>query len=97
MPFMPPMMGGMGGMGAQNGNNNQQERERQTWLSEDEEVWGTDGGAGIGVIGLPDSGVEDDEQVAPSHVHLRSTAARRTTAPRERTSEQRSAESGSTT
>jgi len=51
MPFMPPM-GGMGGQGGE-----KKERERQTWLSEDEKVWGTDVTAGLGVIGRP----EDDE------------------------------------
>ncbi|MEU8510597.1 hypothetical protein AB0C76_03260 [Kitasatospora sp. NPDC048722] len=48
---MPPMMppGGMGaGAGApQDGK----ERQRTTWLAEEEEVWGTDAGAVSGVIG----------------------------------------------
>jgi hypothetical protein len=53
MPFMPPM-GGMGGNG-----RDKKERERQTWLSEDEKVWGTDALAGTGVIGRPDEGDEE--------------------------------------
>jgi hypothetical protein len=51
VPFFPPMMGG-GGAGA--GGDKPQERERQTWLSEDEEVWGTRVDLGPGVIGHPD-------------------------------------------
>jgi hypothetical protein len=39
VPFYPPMMGGMGGGGMP---QSQQERERSTWLAEDEDVWGTD-------------------------------------------------------
>jgi hypothetical protein len=49
MPFMP-------GMGGQPGGE-KKERERQTWLSEDEKVWGTHVTASLGVIGRP----EDDE------------------------------------
>jgi hypothetical protein len=41
MPFMP--MGGAGGEG-------NQERERSTWLTEDESVWGGDGPVAPGVI-----------------------------------------------
>ncbi|MFF9571421.1 hypothetical protein [Streptomyces sp. NPDC014685] len=47
MPFMPPM--GMGG-GAPGGGNGA-DRQRNVWLSEDEEVWGTESGTGTGVIG----------------------------------------------
>jgi hypothetical protein len=52
VPFFPPMMGGGGGMGG--GGDKPQERERQTWLSEDEEIWGTRVTLGPGVIGHPD-------------------------------------------
>jgi hypothetical protein len=45
-PMIPPM-GGMGGAGAGGG----QDRQRTTWLAEDEEVWGTDSEAVSGVIG----------------------------------------------
>ncbi|MGH3374670.1 MAG: hypothetical protein ACRDP6_08015 [Actinoallomurus sp.] len=45
-PMMPPM-GGMGGAGAGGG----QDRQRTTWLAEDEEVWGTDSDVVSGVIG----------------------------------------------
>ena len=73
-PMMPPMTGGQGG-------NKDQERERTTWLSEDEEVWGTDACVGVGVIGRPDhGGTEVDEPLAPTHVHLRSAAPRGRTA-----------------
>ncbi|MFY1632214.1 hypothetical protein ACN27F_02830 [Solwaraspora sp. WMMB335] len=57
MPFYPPM-GGMGGMG---GQPNRDDRERQTWLTEDEAVWGTAVGAASGVIGRPDE--DDDDSV----------------------------------
>jgi len=35
LPFLPPLMGGAGGAGQK-----PQERERQTWLAEDEDAWG---------------------------------------------------------
>ncbi|MGW0436563.1 hypothetical protein ACWDV4_28950, partial [Micromonospora sp. NPDC003197] len=44
----PPMMPPMGGMG---GNQQAKERERTTWLAEEEEVWGTDPDVAPGVIG----------------------------------------------
>ncbi|MGC4945592.1 AAWKG family protein [Streptomyces sp. DT224] len=47
-PMMPPM-GGMGG-GAGTGTQSA-ERERSTWVSEDEETWGTDEGGVSAVIG----------------------------------------------
>lgn len=53
MPMGMPM--GMGGMGQ---NDQNKDRERQTWLAEDESVWGTGRGSGIGVIGRVD---EDDD------------------------------------
>ncbi|PJE95502.1 hypothetical protein CUT44_23165 [Streptomyces carminius] len=50
MPFMPPMGGPMGG-----GNGGQQtessDRERTTWLAEDEDVWGTDEGGAPQALG----------------------------------------------
>ncbi|SOD74980.1 hypothetical protein SAMN05892883_4177 [Jatrophihabitans sp. GAS493] len=56
MPYMPPM-GGMGG------NQGKKERERQTWINEDEAVWGTSTAAGFGVIGRcndeEESAIED--------------------------------------
>ena len=45
MPMMPGMGGG--GMGQQNG----QDRQRTTWLAEEEEVWGTEIDAVSGTIG----------------------------------------------
>ena len=65
MPFMPPMGGPMGGMGGPGGNK--EERERQTWLSEDEEVWGTSVPVGAAVIGRPD---EDEEEFDPDELVL---------------------------
>ncbi|MEV0134999.1 hypothetical protein AB0H83_41930 [Dactylosporangium sp. NPDC050688] len=58
MPFIPPM-GGMGGMG-QGGQS--KERERTTWLAEDEEVWGTDPDCMPAVVGRDDT---DTGTVAP--------------------------------
>ncbi|MGW8434787.1 hypothetical protein ACWGKS_06460 [Nocardiopsis sp. NPDC055879] len=51
MPMMPPM-GGMGGGGGGGGDNGR-ERNRATWLSEDEKVWGTDKTRGKAVLGRP--------------------------------------------
>ncbi|MEU5714534.1 hypothetical protein AB0G71_01875 [Streptomyces sp. NPDC020403] len=48
-PFMPPMGMGGGAPGSPGGNGG--DRQRTVWLSEDEEVWGTEAGAGTGVIG----------------------------------------------
>ncbi|MGW7580969.1 hypothetical protein ACWGKU_05420 [Kitasatospora sp. NPDC054768] len=48
-PMMPPMGAGAGAGAA--GGQGDKERQRTTWLSEDEEVWGTDSGAVTGVIG----------------------------------------------
>ena len=50
---MPPMMGGMGGMGNPGGQS-EKERERTTWLAEDEEVWGTDPDCAPAVVGRED-------------------------------------------
>ena len=53
MPFMPPMGGpghGPGGGGSEN-----KDRERSTWLTEDEGVWGTDPDCAPAVIGRDDS------------------------------------------
>jgi hypothetical protein len=60
VPFFPPMMGGAGGAGG--GGEKPRERERQTWLSEDEAVWGTHTDAGSGVIGRLDD-VDDGEDM----------------------------------
>ncbi|MFE7352490.1 hypothetical protein ACFU8Q_04645 [Streptomyces sp. NPDC057543] len=45
-PMMPPMGGGGGG-----GGGGERDRERRTWLAEDEETWGTSQEAAPGVIG----------------------------------------------
>lgn len=57
VPFSTPMAGGMG-MGG--GQGQPQERERTTWLSEDEDVWGTDPGSTPSVLGR-DFGDDEDE------------------------------------
>jgi hypothetical protein len=59
VPFFPPMMGG----GAGAGGDKPQERERQTWLSEDEEIWGTRAGVGSGVVGRLEEEEFDVEEV----------------------------------
>ena len=61
-PFYPPMGGGMGGGGA---GGDQRERERTTWLAEEEDVWGTDPDVVPAVIGRDDTEeyVEDDGSV----------------------------------
>jgi hypothetical protein len=60
VPFFPPMMGGAGQSGA---GEKPQERERQTWLSEDEEIWGTRVAVGSGVIGRLDDEEFELEEV----------------------------------
>jgi hypothetical protein len=59
VPFLPPMMGGAGGAGQQ-----PKERERQTWLAEDEDAWGTDFDAATGVVGRFDDVEDLDEPLA---------------------------------
>ncbi|MEU3198276.1 AAWKG family protein [Streptomyces sp. NPDC006996] len=48
-PFMPPM-GGMGGAG-ERPQTESGDRERTTWLAEDEDVWGTDEGGAPQALG----------------------------------------------
>ncbi|WP_329260176.1 hypothetical protein OG417_23920 [Actinoallomurus sp. NBC_01490] len=55
IPMYPPGMGmgmGMGGMGGMGGGQNG-ERERTTWVAEDEEVWGTEPDLAPAVLGRP--------------------------------------------
>ncbi len=59
MPFMPMGGGGMGGMGGP-GAGGDKERERTTWLVEDEEVWGTDPDMAPSVIGRGGGGDAPD-------------------------------------
>ncbi|WP_460980234.1 hypothetical protein, partial [Schumannella luteola] len=62
--------GGMGGGGmpmmpmSPNQGSKDRDRERNTWLAEDEEIWGTTNVDGNGVIGL----AEEREPVQPTHV-----------------------------
>ncbi|WP_236574545.1 hypothetical protein [Nocardiopsis sp. FR26] len=51
MPMMPPMMGGMGG--GMGGGDSNRDRQRSTWLSEDERVWGTANDKHRSVLGRP--------------------------------------------
>ncbi|MGW4053462.1 hypothetical protein ACWENA_21785 [Streptomyces sp. NPDC004779] len=48
-PMMPPMNPGAAGAGGQ--PNQGKDRQRTTWLTEDEDTWGTDTGSVSGVIG----------------------------------------------
>jgi hypothetical protein len=50
MPYMP--MGGMGGLGGAPGQG--RERQRNTWLTEEEKVWGTDPECAPAVVGRGD-------------------------------------------
>ncbi len=86
MPMMPPMMPPMGGMGGGGGGGGGKgERERETWLSEDEKVWGAASLVGSGVIGRPTDGERTvDEPLAPTHVHVRNTAPRGAAADKKR-------------
>jgi hypothetical protein len=58
VPFFPPMAGGGGMAGGQQGL---QERERTTWLAEDEDVWGTEPSVGPGVLGRDLMDSDDDD------------------------------------
>ncbi|MBN1171983.1 MAG: hypothetical protein JXA67_07395 [Micromonosporaceae bacterium] len=60
---MSPMMGGMGGMGA---GQQEKERERTTWLAEDEDVWGTDPECAPAVLGRFDDGPSTTESTRPT-------------------------------
>ncbi|HET6290627.1 MAG TPA: hypothetical protein VFG15_28270, partial [Amycolatopsis sp.] len=46
VPFHPPTAGGAGGAG-----QGKSERDRTTWIAEDEETWGTDPTVAPGVLG----------------------------------------------
>ncbi|MGH3380327.1 MAG: hypothetical protein ACRDP6_36895 [Actinoallomurus sp.] len=78
VPFFPPMMGG--GMGGGAGDK-PQERERQTWLSEDEKVWGTNVALGSGVIGRF---YEDEEEADEARLVGPVRGRRRADTPRRR-------------
>jgi hypothetical protein len=92
VPFFPPMMGGGGG-GAP--GEKPQERERQTWLSEDEEIWGTRVGVRSGAIGRLDEedDVEEFPLVGPSRGQRRADTPRRPR-PDEKKKAEREATSG---
>ena len=83
VPFFPPMMGGQGA-----GGEKPQERERQTWLSEDEEIWGTSVSVGSGVIGRLEEEEHETEEVPLS----RPSRQRRADGPRRPRPAERAAE-----
>jgi hypothetical protein len=62
----------MGGPGMGGGG---QERERSTWLAEDEAVWGTDPGVGRGVLGRQVD-EEDEEEDTYDYTEQRRTRSR---------------------
>ncbi|MFI6785122.1 WXG100 family type VII secretion target [Micromonospora sp. NPDC050276] len=70
MGGMGPMMPPMGGAGA-GGQQQEKDRERKTWLAEEEEVWGTDPDVAPSVIGRDDApdapGVERTRPTAPQN------------------------------
>jgi hypothetical protein len=57
-----PMAGGMMGGPGMGGQGQGQERERSTWLSEDEDVWGTDPDVGPHVLGREFTDDEEPEE-----------------------------------
>ncbi|MEU5941630.1 hypothetical protein ABZ807_21140 [Micromonospora sp. NPDC047548] len=65
MPYMPGMPGMFGGTGQP---NRDRDRQRSTWLKEDEKVWGTDPDCAPAVIGRRGRNrrVEDDEYDTPA-------------------------------
>jgi hypothetical protein len=77
VPFFPPMMGGGGAGGA---GEKPQERERQTWLTEDEEIWGTRVDVRSGAIGRLDEEEDEIEElpmVGPARRQRRADTPRR--------------------
>ncbi|SDP97452.1 hypothetical protein [Lentzea jiangxiensis] len=66
VPFYPPTAGGMGGAGV-GGQDQKGERDRTTWLAEDEETWGTDPAVAPGVLGRR----KRRQQARSSTVHVR--------------------------
>ncbi|TBL34420.1 hypothetical protein EYA84_15545 [Verrucosispora sp. SN26_14.1] len=66
-PMMPPM----GGMGQGGGRDTDKDRERSTWLAEEEEVWGTDPDCAPAVIGRDDLDEADSgEGVRPGRSNV---------------------------
>jgi hypothetical protein len=90
VPFFPPMMGGQGA-----GGDKPEERQRQTWLAEDEGVWGTSVNVGSGVIGRLEEEFFEEEEL-PLAGPLR--GQRRTDTPwRPRPAEKEAEETSGTT
>lgn len=50
-PFLPPVGGGGGGASGQPTQTESGERARDSWVPEDDDVWGTDEGGAPAVIG----------------------------------------------
>lgn len=78
MPFMPPMGGAPGAGGQQD-----RDRERTTWLAEDEDVWGTDPDCAPAVIGR--STVSPETRPAPDRAAPARTPARQAPGTTQRT------------
>nr|MDT0664133.1 hypothetical protein [Micromonospora sp. DSM 115978] len=76
MPYMPMPMGGMGGAPGM-GQGGSRDRQRNTWLTEDEEVWGTDPDCSPAVIGRDDTRPQGDESRRDGHETPASTPDRR--------------------
>ena len=74
-PMYTPMAGGMGGMGGMGAGGQPQDRERTTWLAEDEDVWGTEPDVAPHVLGR--DVVDDDDEVGDYIDTDRDTAAAR--------------------
>ncbi|MEU4556721.1 WXG100 family type VII secretion target [Micromonospora violae] len=61
-------MGPMGGGGGMGGGGEEKDRERKTWLAEEEDVWGTEPDVLVGVIGrddIPDGPGESTRPAVP--------------------------------
>ncbi|WP_261562287.1 hypothetical protein, partial [Frankia tisae] len=71
MPFMP-----MGGMGGGPGQGQSKERQRNTWLTEDEEVWGTDPECAPAVVGRADGPASSEPDVTQGPVVVPSPPTR---------------------
>ncbi|KJE19671.1 hypothetical protein FF36_06039 [Frankia torreyi] len=76
MPFMP--MGGMGGLGGGGQGQQPKERQRNTWLTEDEDVWGTEPECAPAVVGRGDGPADGEPDRPASPVLVPPTPDRRT-------------------
>jgi hypothetical protein len=88
---MPPMMPPGSGQGL-----GKKERERTTWLNEDEKTWGVEEGPEMAVIGRPDENEDEfeDEAAEVPRRPGRGTSATRPTGPSPRDAGQEEATGG---